>query len=80
MEKNAFSMQRMRENARILPMRDGSGWKRKVLFILSIFGTAFCITCLYHGMRGIMRLGMGYAAFYNTWHDLLFYEPVHQRR
>jgi hypothetical protein len=57
MEKNAFSMQRMRENARILPMRDGSGWKRKVLFILSIFGTAFCITCLYHGMRGIMRLG-----------------------
>jgi len=57
MDKNAFSMQRMRENARIQPMREGSGWKRQVLFYFTIFGTAFCITCLYHGMRGIMRLG-----------------------
>lgn len=57
MEKNAFSFQRMRENARIQPMKDGSGWKRQFLFHFTIFGVAFCITCLYHGMRGIMRLG-----------------------
>ena len=57
MEKNAFSMQRMRENARIQPMQSGSGWKRQFLFLFTIFGVAFCITCLYHGMRGIMRLG-----------------------
>jgi hypothetical protein len=52
-----FSIQSMRENARIQPMRDGSGWKRSVLFYFTIYGAAFCITCLYHGMRGIMRLG-----------------------
>jgi hypothetical protein len=57
MEKNAFSFQRMRENARIRPMKDGSGWKRRFLFHFTIFGVAFCITCLYHGMRGILRLG-----------------------
>jgi hypothetical protein len=57
MDKNAFSMQRMRENARIQSMREGSGWKRKALFYFTIFGVAFCITCLYHGMRGVMRLG-----------------------
>lgn len=57
MEKNAFSMQRMRENARIQPMSYGSGWQRKTLFHFTIFGAAFCITCLYHGMRPIMRLG-----------------------
>jgi hypothetical protein len=52
-----FSMQRMRENARVQPMRDGSGWKRRALFHFTIFAVAFCITCLYHGMRGVMRLG-----------------------
>jgi hypothetical protein len=52
-----FSMQSMRDNARIQPMRDGSGWKRSALFYFTIYGAAFCITCLYHGMRGIMRLG-----------------------
>ena len=57
MEKNVFSMQRMRENARIQPMGGGSGWKRKFLFYFTIFGAACCITCLYHAMRPIMRLG-----------------------
>jgi len=57
MEKNAFTLQRMRENARIRPMGDGSGWKRQALFHFTIFAVSFCITCLYHGMRGIMRLG-----------------------
>jgi len=57
MEKNAFSLQRMRENARIQPMQGGSGWLRLAIFYCTIFGAAFCITCLYHGMRGIMRLG-----------------------
>jgi hypothetical protein len=57
MEKNVFSMQRMRENARIQPRRDNGGWKRKALFHFTIFGAAFCVTCLYHGMRPIMRLG-----------------------
>jgi hypothetical protein len=57
MDKNAFSMQRMRETARIQPMRQRSGWKRRILFHGTIFAVAFCITCLYHGMRGVMRLG-----------------------
>jgi hypothetical protein len=57
MDKNAFSMQRMRENARIQPMQGGSGWRRLAIFYFTIYGVAFCITCLYHGMRGIMRLG-----------------------
>jgi hypothetical protein len=57
MDKNAFSLQRFRENARIQPMGDGSGWKRKALFHFTIFAVAFCISILYHGMRPIMRLG-----------------------
>jgi len=57
MDKNAFSLQRIRENARIQPMNDGSGWKRKALFHFTIFAVAFCISVLYHGMRPIMRLG-----------------------
>jgi len=57
MEKNAFTLQRMRENARIQPMKDGSGWKRQALFYFTIFGVAFCISTLYHAMRPIMRLG-----------------------
>jgi hypothetical protein len=57
MEIKDFSLPRMRKNARIQPMKSGSGWKRQVLFNFTIFGVAFCITCLYHGMRGIMRLG-----------------------
>ena len=57
MEKNAFSLQRMRENARIQPMKDGSGWKHQALFSFTIFGVAFCISTLYHAMRPIMRLG-----------------------
>jgi hypothetical protein len=57
MDHERFSIRRMRENARIQPMREGSGWKRKILFHFSIFGVAFCISCLYHGMRPLMRLG-----------------------
>jgi len=57
MEDSAFSLQRMRENARIQSMNDGSGWKGRALFYLTIFGVAFCITCLYCGMRGVMPLG-----------------------
>jgi hypothetical protein len=57
MEIKDFSLPRMRKNARIQPMKSGSGWKRQVLFNFTIFGVAFCITCLYHGMRGILRLG-----------------------
>ncbi|MCX6558072.1 MAG: hypothetical protein NTW95_11715 [Candidatus Aminicenantes bacterium] len=57
MDRNVFSMQRMRENARIQRMPGGSGWGRLAIFYFTIFGVAFCITCLYHGMRGIMRLG-----------------------
>jgi hypothetical protein len=57
MGKNAFSLQRMRENARIQPMKDGSGWKRYALFYFTIFGVAFCISVLYQAMRPIMRLG-----------------------
>jgi hypothetical protein len=57
MDRNVFSMQRMRENARIQPMQGAGGWRRLAIFYFTIFGVAFCITCLYHGMRGIMRLG-----------------------
>jgi hypothetical protein len=57
MEKDAFSMRHLRENARIQPMNDGSGWKRQALFYFTIFGVAFCISTLYHAMRPIMRLG-----------------------
>jgi hypothetical protein len=31
--------------------------QRRLLFHFTIFGTAFCISTLYHGMRPIMRLG-----------------------
>jgi len=57
MEKNAFSFQRLRERARIQPLGEGSGWKRRALFHFTIFAVAFCITCLFLGMRGVMRLG-----------------------
>jgi hypothetical protein len=57
MDKNAFSMQRMRENARIRPIGGGSGWKAEALFHFTIFAVAFCISVLYHAMRPIMRLG-----------------------
>ena len=57
MDKSAFSMQRMRENARIQPMADAGGWKGKTLFHFTIFAVAFCISTLYHAMRPIMRLG-----------------------
>jgi hypothetical protein len=57
MDKDFFSMQRMRENARIQPMGDGGGWKGKTLFHFTIFAVAFCISILYHAMRPIMRLG-----------------------
>jgi hypothetical protein len=57
MEYKRFTMQQMRENARIQSMREGSGRKRQLLFHFTIFGGAFAVTCLYHGMRGIMRLG-----------------------
>lgn len=56
MENNAFSLQRLKENAGIQPVRE-SGGKRQLLFHFSIFGAAFCISCLYLGMRPIMRLG-----------------------
>ena len=52
-----FTMQQLRENARLQPMREGSGGKRQLLFHFTILGVAFAVTCLYHGMRGIMRLG-----------------------
>lgn len=57
MDKNSFSMQRMRENARIQPMGNGGGWKGKALFHFTIFAVAFCISTLYHAMRPIMLLG-----------------------
>ena len=52
-----FSFQDVRDNARIRPMSAGSGWKRNALLYFTIFGAAFAITTLYHGMRGVMRLG-----------------------
>ena len=52
-----FSFQNVRDNARIRPMSAGSGWKRNALLYFTIFGAAFAITTLYHGMRGVMRLG-----------------------
>jgi len=52
-----FSLQRMRENARITPLRAERGPRRLILFYFTIFGAAFAITCLYLGMRPIMRLG-----------------------
>jgi hypothetical protein len=57
MDYDRFSMQRMRENARIQPMREGSGWKSQALFYFTIYGVAFCIGLLYLAMRPIMRLG-----------------------
>jgi hypothetical protein len=57
MANQRFSFQSMRESARIQSRREGSGWKRRVLFHFTVFSVAFCITCLYHGMRGVMRLG-----------------------
>jgi len=32
-------------------------WVRFVLSLISVFGSSFCLTCLYLAMRGIMRLG-----------------------
>ena len=52
-----FSFQDVRDNARIRPLSAGSGWKRNALLYFTIFGASFAITSLYHGMRGIMRLG-----------------------
>jgi hypothetical protein len=57
MDVKRFTMQGMGESMRIRPQRGGSGWKRRALFHFTIFSVAFCITCLYHGMRGVMRLG-----------------------
>ena len=52
-----FSIQQMRENARITPMRAKHGARRQLLFYFTIFGMAFCISILYQAMRPIMRLG-----------------------
>jgi hypothetical protein len=52
-----FSLEQMRMNARIQPMTSKSRWKGKALFYFTIFGAAFAVTCLYLGMRPIMRLG-----------------------
>jgi hypothetical protein len=48
-------LQRMREKSRLEPTE--RGWRSQALVYGTIFGEAFCITCLYLGMRGIMRLG-----------------------
>jgi hypothetical protein len=57
MANQRFSFQSMRENAHFRSPREGGGWKRRVLFYFTVLSVAFCITCLYHGMRGVMRLG-----------------------
>lgn len=57
MALNRFTFQNVRDSARIQPMDARSGWKRRALFHFTVFGVSFAITCLYHGMRGIMRLG-----------------------
>jgi hypothetical protein len=57
MDDERFSLRRLRENARIQPMREGSRWKRQALFHFTIFGAALCISLLYLTMRPIMRLG-----------------------
>ena len=57
MAENPMSWQRIKEAACIQPMVEKNGLKRKILFYFTIFGVAFCISCLYHGMRPIMRLG-----------------------
>jgi len=57
MWNNRFSLEQMRVNARITPMRTEKGPMRGILFHSTIFGVAFCITLLYQAMRPIMRLG-----------------------
>ncbi len=57
MSEQRFSFQSMRENARIAPAGGGGSWRRGLLFHFTIFGVAFAITCVYHGMRGVLRLG-----------------------
>jgi hypothetical protein len=57
MSDQRFSFQSMRENARIAPAGGEGSWKRGLLFQFTIFGVAFAIACVYHGMRGVMRLG-----------------------
>jgi len=52
-----FSFSSMRDSARIVPMGEGGGWKRRALFHFSILGEAFCIAAMYQAMRGLMRLG-----------------------
>ena len=52
-----FSLEQMRVNARITPMRTEKGRTRGLLFHSTIFGVAFCISLLYLAMRPIMRLG-----------------------
>ena len=57
MWNNRFSLEQMRMNARITPMRTEKSRTRGLLFHFTIFGAAFAVTCLYQGMRPIMRLG-----------------------
>jgi len=57
MWNNRFSLEQMRANARIAPMRTEKGRARGILFLFTIFGVAFCISLLYQAMRPIMRLG-----------------------
>jgi len=57
MWNNRFSLEQMRMNARITPMRGEKGMTRGLLFHFTIFGVAFCISLLYQAMRPIMRLG-----------------------
>lgn len=57
MRNDRFSLERMRMNARITPMRAEKGMARGLLFHSTIFGVAFCISLLYQAMRPIMRLG-----------------------
>ena len=57
MSAQRFSFRSMQESARIAPVDGEGGCQRGLLFHFTIFGVAFAITCVYHGMRGVMRLG-----------------------
>jgi hypothetical protein len=52
-----FSLQNVRESARITPMEAEHGLRRRLILHFTIFGMAFCISTLYLAMRPIMRLG-----------------------
>ncbi len=57
MWKKRFSLEQVRLNAGMAPMRTEPGRLGRFLFAATIFGVAFCISLLYQAMRPIMRLG-----------------------